>query len=705
MSLEFANPWMLWGSALAAVPLIIHLFNRRRARPHPFAAIDFVLRSRRRTARRLRLKRLLLFLVRTLFLLALPIALARPQQKREDVAAAPQGPAATVIVLDTSLSMGYRLPGGSATLFERAQGMARDALASLAPEDPATLVTCEADGPPPTPPGFERGAVREAFDRATLTYEPQDMTACFARAARALAESPLPSKRLILATDLTAAAFRLDVPAPTIATSQGEVRPEVVLLDAAGGAKELPNAAISQLRVEAAPAIGHRAYQFTATVTNHSSSPLKDATALLRVGKDVVAKGFVDVPARGTAVKTLSYRFPAGGVFQGAMELGHDSLEADDVRHFALRVPRDIKALVVDGEPNPVRFLDEAFFVETALGSPGSPARPTVRDAEAAAQEDFAEYDVFLLLNVRELPAAKVLQLRERVLQGAGLLVSLGDQVDGEAYNALFGDLLVRPLHLVKTAADRKEEGAEKRAARLAHVAFDHPAFSVFTGEGREGMLAARTYRYFLLAPGDASQVTTLASYDDGAPALLEARRGKGRVVLYTSSVDRSWTDWPIRTSFLPAMQRLTGWISGALDEKGLEQALVGEAKALEPAPGTTDLKVLGPDDQELRLATSTEGKAVTSGPRAPGIYRVSGSRAGAAAAPLPELTFAVNVHPRESDLARLDETELKSYFGERTTTRKGGGQDEVPPPLPLWSMLLALAAGLLLSEGLLLRS
>lgn len=697
MSLEFAHPWMLWGTALAAIPVLVHLFNRKRARPHPFAAIDFVLRSRRRTARRLRLKRLVLFLVRTLFLLLLPIALARPQQKKEDAAAKPQGPAATALVLDTSLSMSYRLEGRP--LLDRARAMAREALSSLPIEDPVTLVTCEADAPPPAAPGFERGKVREALDKAAQTLAPQDLTACVARAARSLAESTLPAKRLILATDLTAASFRLDVPAPTIPTAQGEVRPEVVLLDAAGGAQELPNAAVTGLRIEAAPAIGNRAFQFTATVANASRTPLKDATAVLRIGKDVVAKGFVDVPARGTAVKTLTYRFPAGGVFTGELEIAHDALEADDVRHFAVRVPRDVRALVVDGEPNPVRFLDEAFFVETALSSPGSPAHPTLRDAETAANESFADYDVFLLLNVRALPPAKAQELRERVEQGAGLFLSLGEQVDADAYNELFGDLLPRKLHLPKTAADRKQDDADRKAARLDHVMFDHPAFSVFTGEGREGILAARTYKYFLLAPGDASQVTTLATYDDGAPALLEAQRGKGRVILYTSSVDRLWTDWPIRTSFLPAMQRLTGWLAGVLDEKGLEQALVGQAKELAPPQGVSGLKLEGPDGRPVEVRTTPEKRRVAAGLRLPGVYRVS---AGGQA--VPEMTFAVNVDPRESDLTRLDEKELKVYFGERTRTQKGGGRDEAPPPFPIWSVLLAVAAGLIVTEGVLLR-
>ncbi|MGC4118256.1 MAG: hypothetical protein QM765_27630 [Myxococcales bacterium] len=63
-----------------------------------------------------------------------------------------------------------------------------------------------------------------------------------------------------------------------------------------------------------------------------------------------------------------------------------------------------------------------------------------------------------------------------------------------------------------------------------------------------------------------------------------------------------------------------------------------------------------------------------------------------------------MNVDPRESDLSRLDEKELKAYFGEHTRTQKGGGKDEAPPPFPLWSILLAVAAALIVAEGVLLR-
>ena len=53
MALSFAHPELAVGALLALLPLAIHLFNRQRARPRPFGAIAFLMRSKRQTARAL----------------------------------------------------------------------------------------------------------------------------------------------------------------------------------------------------------------------------------------------------------------------------------------------------------------------------------------------------------------------------------------------------------------------------------------------------------------------------------------------------------------------------------------------------------------------------------------------------------------------------------------------------------------------------
>src|SRR5690606_16152274 len=254
MSVSFAHPWLAWGALLALLPILIHLLQRRRPRPHPFAALELVLRSQRENVRRIRLKRLLLLLARTALLLFVPLAIARPQFAAPAAASATaEGPAAIAIVLDASLSM--RWGGGS--VFENARKDARRVLADRLAEEPVTVVVCDGRPREIEPPSFDRGRARRTIDEAEAGYLEADLTACVQAAAQALAESPLPAKRIFVATDLAASGWGLDAPPPTVRTEEGEVQPEVVVLDAARG-EAMPNLAITELRVEPAPELGAR---------------------------------------------------------------------------------------------------------------------------------------------------------------------------------------------------------------------------------------------------------------------------------------------------------------------------------------------------------------------------------------------------------------------------------------------------------------
>jgi Aerotolerance regulator N-terminal len=57
---------MLLGILAVAVPIAIHLIGRRRAKVVRFAALEFLLATRRRTARRFALRERLLLAVRIL---------------------------------------------------------------------------------------------------------------------------------------------------------------------------------------------------------------------------------------------------------------------------------------------------------------------------------------------------------------------------------------------------------------------------------------------------------------------------------------------------------------------------------------------------------------------------------------------------------------------------------------------------------------
>jgi hypothetical protein len=696
----FGNPWMLLGALGALIPVLVHLFDRRRPRPHPFPPMAFVLRSQKRTASRLKLKRLLLYALRTLILLAIPVALARPELRQDaQTTAAAKGPAATAVVLDASLSMRW---ADGTSLFERGRDEARDALKDLLAEEPATVLVCTSAPAAPPPPGFDRGRLRGMIDEAQPTYAAADLSRCMELAARALEENPMPGKRLVLVSDMTAAAFRLEAPPPSVKDPTGKlVRPEVVLRDVASGRDALANHALVDLKIEPALQAGPRAFQFTFTVKNFGPEPLKDLEAAVRVGESALAKGFVDVPANGTAQKTLTVRFPQGGTVQGAVTLAPDALPADDQRNFVLPVPKALKALVINGSPHATRYRDEAFFVEAALSAPGSPVEAAVRDAEAGLREDFSSYDLVLLLNVTAPSKEDGQRLASFVEAGGGLFVSMGDRVDPDAYNSRLGALLPRPMRVVRTSVEREDPDAETKSAKLAQVQVEHPLFSPFTGRAEEGLVGARFYRYMLLeadSPGATGASQVLATYEDGAPAVAVARRGKGRVALFTSTVDRDWSDFAIRTSFLPLMQRFAAYLTGSLEEREELRVRVGESVTLRPESGQVLAAVRGPDGAEVPVKVQQDGTAVAGPLAEPGVYAVLG-RDGK---PVPALDFAVTLDPAESDLSRVPSDTLTAYFGEETVKASSG--DAERPKVPLWTWLIVAACAAFFLEGTLLR-
>jgi hypothetical protein len=738
VSLAFANPALLWGLLAAAIPLVIHLFFRRRPRPTPFPAIDFILRARRETERRLRLRKLLLFAARTLLLAAVALAVTRPRLEEPGVAAAAvqQGPRATAVVLDASASMRYRLDGR--TLFERARGDALGALAALSPEEPATALVC-GDGPPAAePPGFDRAAVRRALESAEPSHGHADLTACVSAALAALAASEAQAslpKRLVVATDLTASAWRLDVPAPTVEGPSGAVRPEVNVLDAARGAA-LPNTAIVSMEAEPDPAAGPRGHRVTVGLANPGGEARRDLPLQLAVGAGAAAapgpgaaappeggrvaiRAFADLPAGAGARKQLSLSLPQGGPVVLTASLPPDALPEDDARVLPLVVAREVRALVVDGAPSPVRYRDEAYFVESALASPASPVRPRLVDAEAFAAEDLSQVDVVFLLNVRSV-AAKGPELARFVEGGGGLFVAVGDQVDPEAYDRELGALLPLPLHVEKTAAGAERSGppgasGRGAAARLVEVQWDHPALAVFTGDAREGLLGARVFRYLLAKPprgGPDRGARILASFDDGSPALVEGRHGKGRVLLFTSTVDRDWTDWPIRTSFLPAMQRFAGFLAGSLEERREPPLPVGAPRTIRPDDGETVAALLGPDARErspsaLEAEGAREGEkgGIVYAPRVPGLWQVKVRSASGEERLEPRLAFAATPDPRESDTRRLRDGELTAWFGGEAHARvegDAGAAAGAGRQIPLWTLLLVLGLAAFFLEGLL---
>src|SRR4029453_2270423 len=93
------------------------------------------------------------------------------------------------------------------------------------------------------------------------------------------------------------------------------------------------------------------------------------------------------------------------------------------------------------------------------------------------------------------------------------------------------------------------------RSATLGYLDYSHPVFDGFKAPRSGDFSAAPFFQYRAVEPGPNDRV--LARYDDGAAAAVERKVGSGRVIVWTSTLDDTWTDIPVNPVFLPLLQGL----------------------------------------------------------------------------------------------------------------------------------------------------
>ncbi|MBW3599343.1 MAG: BatA domain-containing protein, partial [Planctomycetes bacterium] len=137
----FGSWLMLFWAAAAIIPILIHLWSRRRYRETTWAAMEFLLRAMKKNSRRIRIEQLLLLAMRVAILVLLAVALAEPGCSTAPLVGgslAGGGQTHTVLVLDGSYSMEHRRE--EQTRFAEAQQMAIDVVENSRQGDGFTLV-------------------------------------------------------------------------------------------------------------------------------------------------------------------------------------------------------------------------------------------------------------------------------------------------------------------------------------------------------------------------------------------------------------------------------------------------------------------------------------------------------------------------------------------------------------------------------------
>lgn len=689
--MEFLAPLMLIGAAGIAIPVAIHLIGRRRAKVVRFAAMDFLFGSNRKTARRFRLRELLLLLVRVLVCLAIPLALAKPYAMC--TAAGPmveRGPQGAVLVIDDSFASGW--DDGEGPLLERARTRAADILEQLGPEAEVAIVLASEGSDSPTELSRDHIRLRERIADLRASARPADTVTALERAAQLLATSSHQRKTVFLLSPLAASGFRGDREPWPPGTG-----PELSIVDLTGGGVPA-NLAVTDVEVEPDPSASSHGVAVTAEVANFGAEPVEDRGLALRIADQEVARATLSLRPGERTKKTFLAAMPENArAADIVVALDPDNLTIDDRRHVRTELREEVRVLLVNGDPHTVRHEDELYFLEAAL-RPGdradAGAQLTSVTVEELGEIDLADHDVVVLANAHALPVERVSALEAWVREGGGLLVAPGNHVDADDYNQTMQPLIPQqlrdPIDVTYGARGAEREG---RALRLTKWEVDHPVFSVFVKDAA-GLREARFTKIMLLGPTTrVDERKVLARYTNGATALVEARSGKGRLMLYTSTLDRAWNDLVIHPGFLPLLQKTIRYLARKDDAGRKDTVLVGRSAVLRIDPDARRLEVRGPGGARVVVAEENlEDRKYVRFSRTdrPGFYRVLVADRSGEDVRRADLDFAVNVDPRGSDLRPVEPGDLPTSGAQQATIAEAEHKRRVE----LWH---AIAAGLLL--------
>jgi hypothetical protein len=389
--------------------------------------------------------------------------------------------------------------------------------------------------------------------------------------------------RVVIVSDLQRSGF----------DQAGAVLPEGIDLVVRDAGASGANLSVSNASIER--------HEVVATVRNAGAAPRTIEVTAVADDRQLPARR-VTVPAG----ESVALPFDAGGdVRRAKVVLAGDDPDgyAADNERYAVRETRTVpRVRVVTGAAGSTSgfYLTRALLAEGEEGPDFDVAAVTGQAFSAMTAAQLRDDSVVVMLSTHGLDRRAGEALREYLRSGGGLFIAAAPDVDPVVLSTL--------LQWTPALAPKDV----RNAGVLAATDLRHPVLRSFDAVAANfGQVAFD--RAWQIDARDGWRV--VARYTSGDAALAERTGGAGRVLLFTSDVDRRWNDFPLHASFVPFAQEAARYL-GARAPMVASYLVADVPRGIAPRPGLAE----------------SEGRAI-----------------------------AVNVDPRESRIDRVTASEFQS--------------------------------------------
>jgi hypothetical protein len=569
--MSFLNPILLAGLAAIAIPIVIHLLNKRKVEHIPWAAMRFLRASIERNERRLRIEDLLLLILRCAMVALLALALARPAIRNAVGGMFGQSAETAVLIVDQSYSMSQT--DGTRSRFDKAKAAAAQVMDTL-PGGSSVAVWMSSDGvneliPQPT---RDLNLARSTIQAATLCDRATDVAPAIRSAIDLLRINPALRKEIYFVTDGQANGWKqMDVVHGMLDSSRQDISTNLIFVTS----HEDQNLGVADLRQVSGLAAADQPLRFSVKVANYGTTEARDVRVTLKVDKDDTADEttIAIVPPNDSRSVSLFAKLHGEGYHTITASIPPDRLPADDNRTIVVRAIGKVKVLLVDGNPGFSPRESEGFFLRNVFGA-GDQSLVDARTISAAelGSTMLDDFDAVILADVFDFAPATLDSFAGYLQHGGGLMVFPGDHIQESFYN----QQLLGKYHFLPASfgAPQGQADAKDKLISLQNKGFDHPISAIWNDPAAGSPSSANFFRIAPLAidPTGATESAgvphVVMKFSDDSPAVVERAWGQGRVIQFASTASTRWNDLPVHPGvYVPLIYRCLGAIVGRQDE------------------------------------------------------------------------------------------------------------------------------------------
>lgn len=722
MSNFFLSQAFLFALPLAAIPIALHFFDRRRKVVIEWGAMQFLQEAAARRTSARRLQQWLLLLLRVLLIAALVAALAQPllpghwlgaTQRRE-----------TILVIDNSLSTMRN--SADASLFD---GMIKQAQVTLdeIPSGDAVRIMLASPYPVWVNPASvrvdigSRPELREQIGALRPTQGSSDLLSALLKAVQSdLEDKTLNERRVILMTDGQGTDWKTSDEAGwkqfrgVLANTHVPTLIDIVEPNASDVTTD--NIAVGGVRSSRAVVGINQTFTVTAQVQNLALDTSEPADLVWSVAGDPHEDTLVPTLEAG-AIYDASWHcsFDRAGVYTVSCAISaDDDLQADNDASVVVEVVDRIPVLLIEGSTGFAEIQQDAWLVQAALGRiEGQDAQgwqavfaPRTIPPRRLETIDLDQFRAVVIPNLTDLSREAVDRLSEFVFDGGGLWIALGPRTEISEFNRLLfnqGDGL-SPVGLDRIV----DEPGGPQGTTINPFVKQHPATLVLTDDDKLDTGEVRVSRRMRFQmPGADTGVSVLLDLTTGDPLVVENAFGAGRVIVQGVPLRMQWSKLAMSQAFVVMVRDWLRYLSapGATRhnlEPGDPISVVVNntrfADATLTTPAGEDITLTGePIDDGVEFRTS---RTIL-----PGTYSLEFGLSGDG------IPFHVARDANESNLTQLTATDRR-FLAETAglgpdaeeTDQTGSAQSEPVWPL-LLMLLIAMLAGELVLSGIIARN